>query len=340
MAVTIKDVAREAGVGLATVSRVLNNSGPVSPETRERVLAAARALGYVPNLHARSLVSRATGTVGLIIPDITNPFFPAVTRGVEDAASQAGYTVFLCNTDNDPAKEETDVRKLRERCVDGIIFVGSQARRKRLERLLQDGIPVVVTDREVPDLDADSVLVDNNWGARAAVRHLIDLGHTRIAHAAGHRQTPTGQDRYAGYCAALEEAGLPVDESLVFWGEFTIESGIQAGQVLLGRSPRPTAVFAGNDLIALGVIRAAREAGLRVPEDLSVVGFDDIPLAALVSPPLTTVRQPAYEMGRLAMTMLLERMSGRVTGAGRHHVFRPELILRGSTRPRSGQDLG
>lgn len=332
MAVTIKDVARAAGVGQATVSRVLNGSGPVGQETRERVLAACRALGYVPNGPARSLVNRATGTVGLIIPDITNPFFPAVTRGVEDAASQAGYTVFLCNTDNDSAMEETDVRKLRERCVDGIIFVGSQARRSRLERLLQDGIPVVVTDREVSDLDADSVLVDNAAGASAAVSHLVELGHTRIAHAAGHRETPTGQDRCTGYRSALEQAGLPVDESLIVWGEFNVESGIRAGQVLLGRSPRPTAIFAANDMIALGVIRAAREAGLAVPQDLSVVGFDDIPMAALVSPPLTTVRQPAYEMGWLAMRMLLERIEGRVTGGGRRHLFRPELILRGSTR--------
>lgn len=332
MAVTIKDVAKAAGVGQATVSRVLNGSGPVGQETRERVLAAARSLGYVPNMLARGLVNRATGTVGLIIPDITNPFFPAVTRGVEDAASQAGYTVFLCNTDNDPAREEVDVLKLRERCVDGIIFVGSQSRRERLARLVQDGIPVVVTDRAVPDLDADSVLVDNKLGAQNAVSHLIDLGHTRIAHAAGHRETPTGQGRYQGYCEALAGAGLPVDEHLVFWGEFTVESGIQAGQVLLGRSPRPTAIFAANDLLALGVIRAAQEAGLAVPEDLSVVGFDDIPMAALVSPPLTTVRQPAYEMGRLAMSMVLDRLTGQVTGGGRHHLLQPALILRGSTR--------
>ncbi|HYF91592.1 MAG TPA: LacI family DNA-binding transcriptional regulator [Symbiobacteriaceae bacterium] len=334
MSPTIRDVAKTAGVGLGTVSRVLNNSGYVKPETRERVLQAADYLGFVPNMVARSLVRKTTSTIGLIIPDITNPFFPAVTRGVEDEASEAGFTVFLCNTDNDPGMEAQDVKKLRERQVDGMIFVGTTDRRELVEALLAEGIPVVVTDRQVADLDVDSVLVDNAAGARSACRHLIDLGHAQIAHAAGHRLTRTGQERFAGYTQALQEAGIPADEGLIAWGDFTVESGYRVAQVLLGRAPRPTAVFAANDMMAFGVLRAAQEAGIAVPEELSVVGFDDIQMAGLFRPGLTTVRQPAYEMGRLAMTLLLERIAGSALGNSRHHSFQPELVVRGTTRRR------
>ncbi|MFB5084965.1 LacI family DNA-binding transcriptional regulator [Symbiobacterium thermophilum] len=334
MKVTIRDVARRAGVGVATVSRVLNGTGYVKAETRERVLAAAAELGYVPSQLARGLVRRLSGTVGLVVPDITNPFFPLITRGVEDAASEAGYTVFLCNTDNDPVLEAQDVRKLREHRVDGIIFVGTTERRELVDQLLADDIPVVVMDRQLEHADVDTVTVDNVAGAQAACRHLIELGHRRIAHAAGHQSTRTGQDRCQGYRMALEEADIPYDPACVTWGDFTFESGFRVGQVLLGLSPRPTAVFAGNDLIALGVIRAAEEAGLSVPDDLSVVGFDNIQMAALVRPGLTTVRQPAREMGRLAMTMLLERIRGEFSGPGRRHVYPPELIVRGTTRRR------
>lgn len=334
MSPTIRDVARVAGVGVATVSRVLNSSGYVKPETRQKVLAAAGELGFVPSQLARGLVRRLSATAGLVIPDITNPFFPAITRGVEDRASEAGYTVFLCNTDNDPALEALDVQKLRERRVDGIIFVGTTDRRELVERLLADEIPVVVTDRQVDHADIDSVLVENAWGAMAACLHLIDLGHSRIAHAAGHRLTRTGQDRCNGYRMALEQAGIPCDESLVCWGDFTLESGYAVAQILLGRSPRPTAIFAANDQMAFGVMRAAEEAGISVPDELSIVGFDDIQMASVVRPGLTTVRQPAYEMGRLAMSLLLERINGRATGGGRVHQFKPELVVRGTTRRR------
>lgn len=336
MSPTIRDVAKKAGVGVATVSRVLNNSGYVKPETREKILEAASSLGFVPSQLARSLVRRLSATIGLVIPDIENPFFPAVTRGVEDAASEAGYTVFLCNTDNDSTLEALDVQKLRERRVDGIIFVGTSERGELLERLLADSMPVVVTDRQVnnPDLDLDLVLVDNAAGALAACRHLIAMGHTRIAHAAGHSLTRTGQDRCAGYRQALEEAGIPFDERLVAWGDFTLESGYELAQVLLGRTPRPTAIFAGNDLMAFGAIRAAEQAGITVPDELSVIGFDDIQMAAVVRPGLTTVRQPAYLMGQLAMKMLLERISGTAPGGGRRHIFQPELVLRSTTRRR------
>lgn len=329
---TIRDVAKAAGVGLGTVSRVLNNSGYVRPETRERVLQTCEELGFVPNQVARSLVRRLTATVGLIVPDITNPFFPSITRGVEDAASDGGYTVFLCNADNDPAMEAVDVRKLRERWVDGIIFVGTTDRRELVSGLLADGVPVVVTDRMLDELDVDSVVVNNTLGARDAVLHLIDLGHRRIAHAAGPQSTRTGQDRRAGYRQALQEAAIPDAQSLVVFGEYTVEGGYHTAQVLLGRSPRPTAIFAGNDLMALGIMRAADEAGIAVPDELSVVGFDDIQMAGLMHPGLTTVRQPAYEMGRLAMTMLQERIAGQAAPAARRHVFQPELVVRGTTR--------
>jgi LacI family transcriptional regulator len=330
---TIRDVARRAGVGQATVSRVLNGSA-ARPETRERVLKAAAELGFVPNRLARGLVAKSTRTIGLVIPDITNPFFPSLTRGVEDSASSGGYSVFLCNTDNDPATEELELRRLSEHRVDGIIFVGTTNRRDLLESVLATGVPMVMTDRPVDDLDADSVLVDNNAGARAACRHLIDLGHRRIGLVAGTSRTRTGQERVTGYREALREAGISVDESLMAQGNYTLESGYQAAQVLFGRFPRPTAIFAANDVMAIGVIRAAEEAGLTVPDDLSVVGYDDIQFASMVRPALTTVRQPAYEMGRSAMTMLLERISGEAAGAGRQHLFQPELVVRATTRRR------
>lgn len=333
MSSTIRDVARLAGVGQATVSRVLNGN-PARPETRERVLKAAAELGFVPNQLARGLVARSTRTIGLVIPDITNPFFPAVTRGVEDGASSGGYSVFLCNTDNDPAMEDLDVRRLCEHRVDGIIFVGTTDRRDLLESLLTQGIPVVLTDRPVEDLDADSVLVDNTAGARAACRHLIGLGHRRIGLVAGTSRTRTGQDRVAGYQDALREAGIPIDPSLIEQGNYTMESGRRAAQILFGRFPRPTAIFAANDVMAIGVMQAAEEAGLTVPDDLSVVGFDDIEFASMVRPALTTVRQPAYEMGRVAMTMLHERICGEGAAAGRQHVFQPELVVRATTRRR------
>lgn len=331
MSVTIRDVAKAAGVGQATVSRVLNSSGYVHPDTRERVQQAATALGYVPNYLARSLVSRSTATVGLILPDITNPFFPGITRGAEDAASARGYTVFLCNTDNDPAMEVQDVRKLRERLVDGIIFVGATDRRELLASLQADGVPVVVTDRQVENLDVDMVLVDNTLGALLACRHLIELGHRVIAHAAGHLGTRTGQDRLTGYRQAIEEANLGFSEALVIRGDYSVESGQHAAQVLLGRTPRPTAIFCGNDLTAMGVLRAAEAAGLVVPDDLSLVGFDDVQMASLLRPALTTVRQPAYDMGRLAMEMLLERIAGQA-GSARRTIFQPELVVRSTTR--------
>lgn len=331
---TIRDVARKAGVGVATVSRVLNNSGYAKPQTRERVLQASSELGFVPSQLARGLVSRSSETIGLIIPDITNPFFPAITRGIEDAASGAGYTVFLCNTDNDPRQEELDVQKLRERWVDGIVFVTTTDRRDLVERLLADGIPVVATDREIGHPGIDSVMVDNVVGAHAACRHLLELGHSRIAHVAGRLQTRTGPDRASGYRWALQEAGIPYDPALVAWGDFTFDSGYRLTQALLAQCPRPTAIFAANDLMALGAMQAAQEAGVSVPDDLSVVGFDDIAIASVIRPGLTTVRQPAYEMGRLAMSMLLERINGKVSGVGRKHLFQPELIVRRTTRRR------
>ncbi|MFZ5827483.1 MAG: substrate-binding domain-containing protein, partial [Bacillota bacterium] len=200
--------------------------------------------------------------------------------------------------------------------------------------LLADGIPVVAADREISHPEVDAILVDNVVGAHAACRHLIDLGHRHIAHVAGRPRTKTGQDRACGYRWALEEAGIPVDPSLVVWGDFSFDSGYLLTQRLLARCPRPTAIFAANDLMAFGAMQAAEEAGVRVPEELSVVGFDDIPMAGVMRPGLTTVSQPSYEMGRLALTMLLERINGQVSGIGRKHTFEPKLIIRSTTRRR------
>ncbi|BDG62356.1 LacI family DNA-binding transcriptional regulator [Caldinitratiruptor microaerophilus] len=329
MAATIRDVARAAGVSQSTVSRALNGSGYVSPATRARVLAAAAQLHFRPSHVARSLVSKATHTLGLLLPDITNPFFPAIARGVEDAAARAGYAVILCNTDRDPAHEEHYLAILRQRQVDGLVLIASSAAVGH--RIARADFPAVVfVDRVPPGAEADAVVVDNREGVRTATRHLLGLGHRRIAFVGGSAGSGTSEDRLAGYLAALAEAGLNPDPGHIRAGDFTYDGGYAAGRALLGSPDRPTAVVAANDLMAIGVLRAAAELGLRVPDDVAVVGYDDIPLAGMLNPPLTTVAQPTYEMGERAARMLLERLAGKAPPEPRRVVLPARLVVRRS----------
>src|SRR5512139_3258174 len=273
----IRDVARLAGVAPITVSRVVNGADSVSEETRRRVQQAIDQLHYVPNTLARSLRSRHSHTIALIVPDIANPFWTTVARGVEDTAAENDYRTILCNTDEDPAKETNYLNLLVERRVDGVIIAPATRERKRLALLKQLQVPCVLIDRRVEGFKADLVYGDSHTGTRLLIDHLIGLGHRRIALINGPSTISTAQDRADGYRESLEAHGLAVDEGLIFQGDFKQENGYRLAQRVLACDPRPAAIFAANNFIAIGALQALREAGLRVPEDIALVCIDDVP---------------------------------------------------------------
>ncbi len=330
MSATIRDVARRARVSVATVSRVVNRTTHrVRPTTRRRVLAVVKSLGYHPNVIAQSLKKRASRTVALIVPDISNPFFPAIARGIEDAARQRGYAVLLCNTYEDLDREDAYLQLLRKRWVDGLIFATVGSNTRHLRALRREGLPVVLVARDVDGITIDAVLVDNFRGAFDATNHLIGLGHRSIAHIAGPASLRVAQERRRGYQRGLAEAGVRQDDALVAEGDFTADGGRAAIETLLGRGQRFSGVVAANDLMAIGAMEALRAVGRRVPDEVAVVGFDDITFASLVSPALTTVAQPKYRMGQIAMERLLEVMAGE-SAAGRRIVLTAQLVVRES----------
>lgn len=330
---TIFDVARRAGVSKSSVSRVLNG-GPASPATRRAVLEAVESLGYRPNVAARGLVTKRSQTVGFVLTDAADPYYSQVIRGVDTALSEKGYSLILCSTRWDNERELSYVRLLSEHRVDGLIILSGQttandaalfALAKEAER------PIVVLDRSLPDADFDTVGVDDFEAAAGVVRHLAKLGHTRIAHVTGPLNYHSGVRRLEGYKSAVAELGLDADERLIVPGNFTKRGGYEAAMRLFSLDPRPTAVFAANDISALGVWQAARDAGLSVPQDLALVGFDDIELLTVADIPLTTVRQPRYDYGYLGTQMLLERIAeGRPARERRHVILPTELVVRGS----------
>jgi LacI family transcriptional regulator len=328
---TIKDVARTAGVSITTVSHVLNETRFVSDELRCRVLAAMEELDYRPNILARSLRRGETKTIGLVVPDNSNPFFAEMARTVEDLGFAAGYSVILCNSDDNLAKEAAYIEVLIAKQVDGVLFIASGSSQEHLSELRHAGVPYVVVDREVDGSLADVVLVNNELGGYTATQHLIALDHRRIACIAGPSQLTPSADRVLGYRHALADFQIPQDEALVVSGDFRARGGEAALHQLLTLHPPPTAIFACNDLMAIGVLRAARNAGLRVPGDLSVVGFDDIPLATAVSPALTTVAQPITELAEHSVKLLVARMQNRNDELQTQRiVLDPYLVVRDS----------
>ncbi|RME74699.1 MAG: LacI family transcriptional regulator [Chloroflexi bacterium] len=326
--VRIKDVAERAGVSTATVSHVINNTRYVSEETRQKVLQAIEELNYQPSAIARGLATNSTRTVGLVISDIANPFFTAVARGVEDEIIQHGYHTIFCNTDEDPAREDEYLRLLSARQIDGLIIAPTGIRSERLLRMAQAELPIVLLDRETPGIDAPLVCVDNEDGAYRAVKYLVELGHRRIAVLMGLETISTQVARYNGYRRALQEAGIPLDEGLVvkanplFYSNRPIHlnssppnfltnnqmtpAAFYALQELLDLSDRPTAIFVTNNQMTLGTLHALKERGLRCPDDISVISFDDHDWAPLFSPPLTVVRQPTYRLGQAAAQLLMQ----------------------------------
>lgn len=328
--ITIKDVAQHAQVSVTTVSHVINGTRFVSEAARERVQQAIAALNYVPSALARSLKSSRTHTVGMMIPNNSNPYFAEIIRGIEDTCFEAGFNVILCNSDDDPHKQSQYVRVLSEKQVDGLIVLSSGGDPELIATLRSAGMPQVVVDREIDDLTVDLVEVNHELGGYLATRHLLELGHRRIACIAGPQALSPARQRVQGYHRALTEAGLRVDDKLLRSTDFTSAGGHAAMASLLKMRQRPSAVFASNDLMAIGAVCAAAEAGLRIPEDLSVVGFDDIALAAYSNPPLTTIAQPKHQTGTLAARLLLERIAQRDKPLHRE-ILQPTLCLRRST---------
>jgi LacI family transcriptional regulator len=331
--VTIKDVAREAGVSVGTASQALRGSAVVREATRQRVLAVAARLRYQPSALARGLVTRRTHTVGLLISDIANPFFIRAVRAVEDVAQENGYNVILCNTDEAPAKETQYLRVLMEKRVDGIILATTAASRRGVREIQWQRIPLVLFDRELPGVATHVVKVDGVLGGRLATLHLLGLGHRRIAIIHGPLDRSTGVERLEGYRTALRAAGMRPDPALIREGNFKQDSGYGVARALLDLAAPPTALFCTNNLMTVGALRALRERSVRIPEDLSLVGYDDMEWWTLTHPPLTTVGQPVYDLGREAMRLLLAQMGSEKRRRPQRIVLKPELILRESCGP-------
>lgn len=302
--VRIADVARMANVSTATVSRVISNAGTVKKETAEKVLEAIKKLNYQPNMLARQLRRSETKTILVVVPDITNTFFSAVLRGIESVAIENGYQVLLGDARNNVETETSYLTILGQKKADGLILLTARTDQKILEELSQD-YPVVLACEYYEGTVLPTVSIDNVSSARKATEYLISLKHNRIGHISGPLNVVVGRDRCKGFHQAMSKHGLSVDPSLVQEGEFSFESGFNLMMKFLSLEEPPTAIFAGNDEMAMGAVKAAKSKGFRVPEDLSVVGFDDIKFASIFEPALTTIAQPTFDMGRKAMHLLL-----------------------------------
>jgi len=328
---TMKDVAQQAGVSPSTVSHVINDTRFVSQQLRDRVLHAMRELNYQPSAVARSLRTKRTQVVALVIPDITNPYFPEVARGVQDVAEENEYSVILCNTDRVRGRELRFLKALRGQRVDGLILNPSEVTSGDLQDLQDAQIPVVLIGSQIDHPDLDVVMVDNVQGAYDAVSHLIDLGHRRIGLVGGSRAASSGEQRFQGYIRALADLDIPIDEEIITEGRFTREGGYESMKRLLALQAPPTAVFASSDVMAIGALMAIQEEGLQVPNDVSLVGFDDIAEASTTTPKLTTVSQPKYQTGQVAAQLLFDRVEGASPGERQKIVLSHQLVIRDST---------
>lgn len=311
MKITIKEIAKEAGVSIATVSMILNNKDKnITSATRMRVLDVVKKYNYVPNAMAGSLVTQRTHIVGLILPDITNPFFPGIARGAEDKANESGYSIIFCNTDDKLEVEEKYIETLTKKMADGIIIAHSSSSEKMSEILERCKVPIILIDRDFYSENIrGKVLVNNLEGAYKGVTYLINKGYKKIAYLSGSLKTRTARDRLDGYKKALSDNSLEYDEKLIKYGEYRIDWGKNGINELLFENKNFDCIFCGNDLIAVGAIKELKKNGYNIPEDIGVMGFDDIYLAGLVEPSLTTVRQPNYQMGYQAMELLLKTLS-------------------------------
>jgi len=334
MRVSIKDIAEAAGVSHSTVSRALSDSPLVKAETKARIQYLAQEMGYSPDAIARSLVTQRTYTVGVVVTTIADPFVAEVVQGIEDMAQENGYSVILASSASEPEREVAAVEMLRAKRVDSVIVTSSRVGALYLEHLERIGVPVVLVNNhnEQSGRYTFSVSVDNRHGGHMATSHLIERGHCRIGYVSGPADHSDDAERLAGYCQALDEAGIPFDPALIVPGNGRLDGGERALRTLVRLAELPTAIFCYNDMTAIGLMSAARQAGLSVPEDLAVVGFDDIPLAAYIYPSLTTVAQPQRDMGRQAMNMTLTLVTADdSTTPFSDVVVRGELVVRESS---------
>jgi LacI family transcriptional regulator len=332
---TLRDVATAAGVHPATASRALNPGTRllVSEETAKRVSEAAERLGYRPNPVARSLRTRRSHTIGVLIPDLNNPLFPPMIRGIEDRLAEHGYVALIGNTDVDLAKERLVFEQMRARHVDGFVLATAITGSPILAEAAEDDVPVVLMNRTSQDYPFSSVSVDNEQGVRAAVAHLVSLGHTRIGHIAGPQNVSTGASRLRGFQAGMAAHKLQItDGQVVYASAYSLEEGVRCGVELLGARRDLTAVVAGNDMLAVGLYGAFDELDLRCPEDISVIGFNDMPFIDRLRPPLSSVRFPHYQLGTEAATLLIERIEAQDSPV-KILFLAPELVARGSTVP-------
>ena len=331
---TIRDVAKRAGVASMTVSRVINDSGYVSDATRAKVEAAIIELDYVPNMLGPSLRFNQTKTLALVITDITNPFWTTVARGVEDAANEDAYSVILCNTDESLEKQEQYVDMLLKRRIDGLLFVPADDSPQSVELIRSQNVTVVVLDREIPGVEnLDIVRGDSFGGAYDLALHLVELGHKNIAILSGSQHISTSVERVAGFRKAMHESGLEQNLENVYWGEFSQSVGFDMAKQALGTTPRPTALLAVNNFIANGALQAVASAGLRVPEDMSIVSFDDIPENINPTPFLTVAVQAAYDMGYQATKLLLARLADEGPEECQEIILPTRIVIRSSTAP-------
>lgn len=329
MTVTIKDVARAAGVSVATVSRVINGKGPVRDATRERIAEVAATLRYVPHGGARSLITKRTDTVGVVLPDLFGEFFSELIRGMDLAARRRGYHLLISSSHADRSEVEAVLRAMRGR-VDGLVVMSPDVDARALKENLVATLPVILINSSVDGLDLDSLRVDNVGGAAAMVRHLAGLGHRRIAIVRGAGGNNDAEERLRGYREALAELGLPAEAELELPGDFSEEAGYRAGRRALALDPRPDAVFAANDSMAIGVLAALREAGIEVPGGMALAGFDDIPIAPFLTPPLTSVRVEIAELGARALERLVAILARGGAPAGRTEVVPTRVVVRAS----------
>ncbi|AEG59726.1 LacI family DNA-binding transcriptional regulator [Desulforamulus ruminis] len=327
---TIEDVAKLAKVSTATVSRVINKQGGVRKATEERIAKAISQLDYIPNAVARSMVKKTTKTIGVIIPDINNPFFPLVVSGIEQQAREKGYFTVLCNTNESPEIERELTQILLERSVDGLIVTTADEDGKQLQSAIDRGIPIVAVDRAIKSFEVDTVLVGNIDGAYQATRHLILQGHKRIAIICGPQNTTPGYERFVGFKKALEEYQIPLPEDLVLEGDFKEESGFKLTQKLYSMQERPTAIFSSNNLMTVGCVKAVMETGWQMGKELAFIGFDDVDIATFVTPSLSVVSRPMRQLGELAFDILYEKMTSTGEWVRRHYVLSPELKIRQS----------
>ncbi|SFJ88409.1 LacI family DNA-binding transcriptional regulator [Thermoflavimicrobium dichotomicum] len=326
---TIYDVAREAGVSIATVSKVINNTGRISEKTRQKVLKVMKQLDYQPSILASALTGKHTYTIGLLIPDIANPFFAELSRRVEDRGQELGFSVVMCSTDNDPDKTVRYITLLKQKSVDGIILASSFENHQVLKGLLEENFPIALISQEIPSLAIDSVTVDDFLGGYQVTEYLLQLGHQKIAIVA--EKAPSNQKRMDGYRKAIADANVEMKENYMAITQATVEGGYHCANQLFDLPEPPTAIFACNDLIAIGVIKAARERNLKIPNDLSVVGFDNTFMAEMVDPPLSSVQQPICEMSRQVVDLLVKKIQGEKSR--KRVVLLPELVVRKSTMP-------